>query len=239
MTTEAIPEEVEALAVEAARAFAHHNLTPAGVKALVGVPGFLTALVEPISKAILADRASRHPPIGAIEEAAREIAGLFGAADNAVPISDGDHVETILSKLRTGEYFIQLVHPAPSVGTFHFPREIGRQLADRTTRPAEAAGDADTQAVIAQIVGYAEAIASQAGVGSLETAGQIVSFLADRPELLPDFMAGTLSSVDSGMLDAHNGRLTWHGADGKVYAPDPSKVRFPAARAALTGEATR
>lgn len=87
-----------------------------------------------------------------------------------------------------------------------------------------------TEKVFAQIVECAVAIAFQAGVGSLETAGQIVSFLARRPELLPAFMDGSLDPVDTGLLDHHNGTLTWHGADGKIYGPDPSMARFPAER---------
>ncbi|KQT52246.1 hypothetical protein ASG54_22610 [Aureimonas sp. Leaf460] len=109
-----------------------------------------------------------------------------------------------------------------------------RQAAEPETEEVEALRAANAmlrswlgpaaQVTIAQIVAYAENIAWQAGVGSLETAGQIVSFLADRPELLPAFMDGSLSAIDTDLLDHHAGRLTWHGMDGKVYAPDPAKA---------------
>jgi hypothetical protein len=97
---------------------------------------------------------------------------------------------------------------------------------DCLSAPPEKAKEAgDSKDIIAQIVSYAEAIAFQAGVGSSETAGQIVSYLADRPELLPSFLAGTLSAIDTGLLDYHAGRLSWHGMDGKIYYPDPARVR--------------
>lgn len=74
--------------------------------------------------------------------------------------------------------------------------------------------------VIARIVDAAEAIACQAGVGGMETAGSIVSYLAKHPDQIPALMAGTLSVLDWPNHWHAHGILTWRGADGKIYSPE-------------------
>lgn len=73
--------------------------------------------------------------------------------------------------------------------------------------------------VIARIVEVSENIAFHAGVGGMETAGSIVSYLAKHPDQIPALMAGTLSVLDWPRAWHAHGVLTWHGTDGKIYSP--------------------
>lgn len=78
----------------------------------------------------------------------------------------------------------------------------------------------EPEAVIARIALVAEAIGMQAGVGAMETAGGIISFLAARPEHVGDFISGKTSVLDW-PPDWHElGCLSWHGNDGKIYHPE-------------------
>ncbi len=74
--------------------------------------------------------------------------------------------------------------------------------------------------VIDHIAEVAIAIGWQAGVGQMETAGSIISYLANNPDQIEDFMAGRVSPVDWPMDWLVQGCLTWHGADGKIYTPE-------------------
>lgn len=73
--------------------------------------------------------------------------------------------------------------------------------------------------VIAWIAEVSEAIAWQAGVGAMETAGSIVSYLAEHPEDVDAFMQ-IGSVLDWPMTWHREGRLSWHGQDGKIYHPE-------------------
>lgn len=65
--------------------------------------------------------------------------------------------------------------------------------------------------VITRIADAARAVGFQAGVGAMETAGSIVSFLAANPHRIPDFMAG--GSILDWPFNWHcAGCLTWQGA---------------------------
>ena len=75
---------------------------------------------------------------------------------------------------------------------------------------------------ILYIARISEVTAWQAGVGGMETAGSIISYLANHPEQIDAFMAG--GSVMDWPVGWHTlGSLTWHGADGKVH--DPETIR--------------
>lgn len=74
--------------------------------------------------------------------------------------------------------------------------------------------------VINRIAEAAIAIGWQAGVGAMETAGSIVSYLANNPGQIEDFMAGRTSPVDWPAGWHVHGCLTWHGQDGKIYSPE-------------------
>lgn len=71
---------------------------------------------------------------------------------------------------------------------------------------------------IAYIAERADIFAAQAGVGGMETAGSIISYLATHPEHIKAFLN------DGSMFDWpvgwHTlGNLTWHGMDGKIHGP--------------------
>lgn len=78
--------------------------------------------------------------------------------------------------------------------------------------------------VIRRIADAANSIAWQAGVGGMETAGGIVSFLAANPQHIDKFMAD--GSVIDLPADWHrNGCLTWHGMDGKLHQPGEQETK--------------
>jgi hypothetical protein len=63
----------------------------------------------------------------------------------------------------------------------------------------------------------AEALGEDAGIGGMETAGMVLSFLANRPDWLGAFMKGGITALPSDFFE--RGLLTFHGADGKVRLP--------------------
>ena len=74
---------------------------------------------------------------------------------------------------------------------------------------------------LAKLVQTAEAIGWQAGVGAMETAGALISYLGRFPEKLPDFMADDFSVISDLPVDwLRQGCLTWHAAGGKVVEPE-------------------
>lgn len=74
--------------------------------------------------------------------------------------------------------------------------------------------------VIERLADLAETIAAHAGVGGMETAGGIVSYLAEHPDDIPKLMDGTLSILDWPDRFHTHGRLSWHGANGGVFTPE-------------------
>lgn len=80
--------------------------------------------------------------------------------------------------------------------------------------------EATAREVIARIVEISEAIAFQAGVGGMETAGSIVSYLARHPDQIAPLLDGTLSVLDWPPGWHAHGILTWHGVDGKIHRPE-------------------
>ena len=81
--------------------------------------------------------------------------------------------------------------------------------------------DHTAAAFLAKVIDIAEIIACQAGVGGMETAGALLSYLGRFPEKLPAFMADDFSIISDLPTDwLRQGRLTWHGADGKLYDPE-------------------
>ena len=76
----------------------------------------------------------------------------------------------------------------------------------------------DAVEVIQRIAKASATFAHHAGVGGMETAGSIVSFLAANPHRIPDFMAG--GSIIDWPIGWHTaGCLSWHGMDGKIHHP--------------------
>lgn len=79
----------------------------------------------------------------------------------------------------------------------------------------------DAQEVIQHIAKVAAAVGSQANVGGMETAGAILSYLAEHPRDLEPFMNGGIFELPA---DLHmHGRLTWHGRDGKLHTPEHAR----------------
>lgn len=77
--------------------------------------------------------------------------------------------------------------------------------------------------VIKSIARAAEAIAWQAGVGGMEMAGSIVSYLDRHPDLIEDFLSGKTSIIDWPFGWHAHGNLTWHGMDGKIHHPEEAR----------------
>lgn len=76
--------------------------------------------------------------------------------------------------------------------------------------------------VIAHIAAVSSAIGFQAGVGAMETAGSVVSYLAAHPEEIDAFLAG--GSVLDWPVGWHaEGCLSWHGMDGKIHTPEQAR----------------
>lgn len=74
----------------------------------------------------------------------------------------------------------------------------------------------ELQRVTRYIAKMADTIGYLAGTGGMETAGQIVSYIANHPD-----QAATL--MQSGIVDLPNfvrgGCLSWHGMNGKIVHP--------------------
>lgn len=81
---------------------------------------------------------------------------------------------------------------------------------------------------VLQIAKAAHAIGWQAGVGGMETAGAIVSYLAQHQDQIPLFFAGEVSPVDWRDF-THGGCLTWHAQNGGGIV-HPADVRAAAIR---------
>lgn len=66
-----------------------------------------------------------------------------------------------------------------------------------------------------------EAVAFQAGVGGMEIAGAIASYLIEHPDKIGAFMDGGFFELP---FDMHaHGRLSWHGMNGKIITPEFSR----------------
>lgn len=79
----------------------------------------------------------------------------------------------------------------------------------------------DAQEVIEHIADLADAVGGQANVGGMETAGAILSYLAEHPNDLEPFMNGGFFELPA---DMHmHGRLTWMGRDGKLHRPEHAR----------------
>lgn len=91
---------------------------------------------------------------------------------------------------------------------------------------------------IRKVAEAAEALGWQAGVGGMETAGGIVSFLARHPEHIAAFMENG-STFDLPFDWFENGCLTWQAQNGKIVHPDEVRAARDAKVAAglVPGEA--
>jgi hypothetical protein len=74
---------------------------------------------------------------------------------------------------------------------------------------------------IAKITGIAASVQSGAGVGGLETAGVIVSYLAAHPAALDDFMARGLDAFPE--QPWLHGQFGWTNIKGDLQLPDHAR----------------
>lgn len=75
----------------------------------------------------------------------------------------------------------------------------------------------DAQEVLERIAKAADALAFQAGVGAMETAGGLLGYLVDHPRDLEPFMNGGLGELPEDWYQQHS--LTWMAMNGKVVHP--------------------
>jgi hypothetical protein len=67
----------------------------------------------------------------------------------------------------------------------------------------------------------AEAISRQTGVGGIEVAGTIISYLAHNPDRTEHVLKhGIIDEPDMWL----NGRLTWHGQNGQIVTPEKARL---------------
>ena len=81
----------------------------------------------------------------------------------------------------------------------------------------------DARATIERIAEISKTVAQQAGVGGMETAGQIVSYLAAHPEHIDGLLANGIWDLPPDWFE--NGCLTWHGMNGKIVHPQEVRLR--------------
>lgn len=85
--------------------------------------------------------------------------------------------------------------------------------------------DSLSMAALVQKIGeVSEAVAWQAGVGAMETAGQILSVLYAKPDLIARFMAEGSGMMIDGSLDVRNGRLSYYTANGSIHTPRSLRI---------------
>lgn len=84
--------------------------------------------------------------------------------------------------------------------------------------------DYTPEQVIERIAQVARDVGWQAGVGAMETAGSIVSFLSANQQYTQAFMAGE-SVIGWPVLWHKHGSLTWQGMDGKVHQPGEQETK--------------
>jgi hypothetical protein len=101
---------------------------------------------------------------------------------------------------------------------YRWPNDTAEHRACRAAFIAGAVAAATP--VVLRIAEVARAVGWQANVGGMETAGVIVSSLAERPELIERFLAEGTELMLAGEIAAEKGSLTFHRvSDGKVTTP--------------------
>lgn len=88
------------------------------------------------------------------------------------------------------------------------------------------------QAFIDWLANSAHTLSWQAGVGGMETAGSLISYLAEHPEDLEPFLNGGLIELPDDFF--RRGCLTYHAPNGKVV--HPQAVRFATIIEGLKGQ---
>lgn len=73
-------------------------------------------------------------------------------------------------------------------------------------------------AFIEQLAVRSEAFARAAGVGGMETAGHLISYLAENPRDLEPFLNGGFFELPDRWIE--HGALTHHALNGKIVHPE-------------------
>lgn len=70
-----------------------------------------------------------------------------------------------------------------------------------------------------------EALAWQAGVGGCETAGALISYLANHPKDIEPFINGGFTELP--LLEMHKlGQLSWHANNGTIQHPPRKEAQL-------------
>lgn len=77
----------------------------------------------------------------------------------------------------------------------------------------------DANEFIRKVAEVSAAVGWQANVGAMELAGQIISVLYARPELLPRFMAEGVELFIDGSFGVENGALTYVSIGKGIISP--------------------
>lgn len=80
----------------------------------------------------------------------------------------------------------------------------------------------EAERTIKRLAEIAEAFAWQAGVGGMETAGSIVSYLAAHPEHIETVLENGPLELPIGWHE--QGLLTWHAMNGKIMTPRDARL---------------
>ena len=80
---------------------------------------------------------------------------------------------------------------------------------------------AQAELVIERIAQIAEAFGHQAGIGGMETAGNLVSYLATHPRDIEPLLRFGVFELP--MDWPERGSLTWHAQNGKLVHPEEAR----------------
>jgi hypothetical protein len=83
--------------------------------------------------------------------------------------------------------------------------------------------------IIARLADVAEGFGAEAGVGAIDAAGKLLSFLADHPGLVDDVLEQGAAALPADWYE--HGRLRWHNADRHVWRPAAARAADGGARA--------
>lgn len=76
-------------------------------------------------------------------------------------------------------------------------------------------------AFIEQLASCSEAFSMQAGVGAAETAGFLISYLAEHPRDIEPFLAGGFLELPDRWLE--QGRLAYRAMNGEIVLPEDAR----------------
>jgi len=139
------------------------------------------------------------------------------------PFCGGD--AAIVSPLGAGNIRAVECRNTECASTGPWGKNEAEAIAAWNTRPSMQVDAApDALAVINRIAEVSSAFACQAGVGGMETAGSIISFLATNPQRIHDFMSGG-SIIDWPISWQRAGCLSWQGMDGKIHWPGEGNIQ--------------